>query len=50
MPYQLVYALHPIMPIEYVLLACNGDHINANHVQVLVSRLIELEKLQNDKL
>lgn len=32
MPYQLVYVLHPIMPIEYVLLASSGDHINANHV------------------
>jgi len=38
------------MQIEYVLLASNGDHINANHVQVFISRLKELEKLQNDKL
>ncbi len=25
-PYQLVYGLHPLMPIEYVLLAISGDH------------------------
>jgi hypothetical protein len=48
-PYQLVYGLHLFMPIEYVMLAINGDHKYANPIKVLTSKLIELEKLQNDK-
>jgi hypothetical protein len=28
-PYQLVYGLHPLMPIKYVLSAISGDHIDA---------------------
>jgi hypothetical protein len=38
------------MPIEYVLLAINGDHINAKPTKVLIDRIIKLEKLQENKL
>ncbi len=31
-------------------MAFSGDHIDANLVKVLISRLISLEKLHNDKL
>jgi len=42
----LVYGLHPLMPIEYVMSSFNGDHKDVNHVRVLTNKLIELEKLQ----
>jgi hypothetical protein len=45
-PYLLIYALHPFMPIKYVLPTCSGDHRNANHVKVLTSRLTNLEKIE----
>jgi hypothetical protein len=32
------------------MLTFSGDHRDANHVKVLTSRLIELEKLLNDQL
>jgi hypothetical protein len=37
------------MPIEYVILAISGDHINAKPILMLIARIIGLEKLQ-DKL
>ncbi len=49
-PYQLDYGLRLLMPIEYVLLAINGDHINAKPTKVLIDRIIKLEKLQENKL
>jgi hypothetical protein len=38
------------MPIKYVMLAFNGDHRHANPNKIFTNKLIELEKLQNDKL
>jgi len=49
-PYQLMYGLHPLMPIEYVLPTINGDHINAKPTRIPTVRIIELEKLQENKL
>jgi len=49
-PYQLVYGLHLLMPIEYVLRAISGDHIDAKPTKVLIARVMELEKLQDNKL
>ncbi len=49
-PQELVYGLHPFMPIEYVLPTFTGDHKYVNHVKVLTSRIIKLENLQNDRL
>jgi hypothetical protein len=37
------------MPIEYVTLAFNGDHRDANPIKVLTNKIIKLENLQNDK-
>ncbi len=41
--YQLVYGLHPLMPIEYIVLIANGDEKNNTLVKVLTNRIIELE-------
>jgi hypothetical protein len=49
-PYQLVYGLHPLMPIEYVILAIIGDHTDAKPTRILTAKIIELEKLQENKL
>jgi hypothetical protein len=44
-PYQLVYGLHPLMPIEYVLSAISGDHRDGKPTKLLTTRIIKLEKL-----
>jgi hypothetical protein len=44
-PYQLVYGLHPLMPLEYVLPIINGDHIDVEPTKVLITIIIEMEKL-----
>jgi hypothetical protein len=38
------------MPIKCVLLAINGDHKDAKPTKVLTIRIIELEKLWENKL
>jgi hypothetical protein len=38
------------MPTKYVLLAISGDHKDAKPTRVLTSRIIELEKLQENEL
>ncbi len=48
--YQLVYGLHLQMPTKYVLLAINGDHKDAKPARVLTTRIIEVEKLQDNRL
>ncbi len=49
-PYQLVYALHPLMPTKYVLLAISGDHKDAKLTKMLITKITKLEKLQANKL
>jgi hypothetical protein len=49
-PYQLVYGLHPLMPIEYVLITISGDHRNAKPTIMLTTRITKLEKLQGNIL
>ncbi len=44
-PYQLVYGLHPLMPIEYIMLVVGGNERNNNSMKVLTNIIIELEKL-----
>jgi hypothetical protein len=48
--YQLVYGLHLQMPTKYVLLAISGDHKDAKPARVLTTRIIEVEKLQDNRL
>jgi hypothetical protein len=38
------------MPIEYILLVISNNHKERNHVRVLTSRVLKLEKLQEDIL
>jgi len=45
-PYQLVYDLHPLMPIKYVLLVISGDHKDAKSTRVLIARITKLKKLK----
>jgi hypothetical protein len=45
-PYQLVYGLHPLVPIEYVEPIVGGNERSNISMKVLTSRIIELEKLQ----
>jgi hypothetical protein len=44
-PYQLVYGLHPLMPIEYIVLVASGNENDNTPMRVLTSKIIELEKL-----
>jgi len=49
-PFQFVYMLHPLLPIEY-LLPSKPKHIHdLTIVKVLTSRLLELEKFQKNWL
>jgi hypothetical protein len=38
------------MPTKYVLSDISGDHKNAEPTKVLTTRIIELEKLQENRL
>jgi hypothetical protein len=38
------------MPIKYVFPTFSWDHKNANPMRVFTSRLVKLEKLQNEEL
>lgn len=49
-PYQLVYVLYSLMLTKYVILSLNGRPWNVNPIQVLISQLHELEKLQEYRL
>ncbi len=49
-PYQLVYGLQLLMPIEYIPLVIDNDHIKGNLVKVLTSKVLKLKKLQEDRL
>jgi hypothetical protein len=49
-PYQLVYGLHPLMPTEYIILVDGGDERDSTPVTILISKIIELEKLQEDRM
>jgi len=44
-PYQLVYGLHPLTPIEYIVPLASGNERENTLVKVLISRTRELEKL-----
>ncbi len=35
-PYQLVYGLHPLMPIKYIVPIANGNQRDNTSVKVLI--------------
>jgi hypothetical protein len=49
-PYQLVYGLHPLMPIQYIIPIVSGDKKDTTLVRVLISRIIELKKLKEARM
>ncbi len=49
-PYQLIYGLHPLMLIKYVLLAISGNHKDVKPIRVLILIITKLKKLQDNKL
>ncbi len=49
-PFQLVYRLHPLLPMKYLLPSKSGQNYDPTHVRVLNIRLLELEKLQENQL
>jgi hypothetical protein len=44
-PYQLVYELHPLMPIKYILQVVGGNERDNTSMRVLTRVIVELEKL-----
>jgi hypothetical protein len=44
-PYQLMYGLHLVMPIEYIIPVVGGDEKDNVPVNVLITRIIKSEKL-----
>ncbi len=48
--YQLVYGLHPLMPIIFVLLVISGDHKDAELTRVLTTKIKKLKKLHENRL
>jgi hypothetical protein len=49
-PYQLMYGLHPLMPIEYIMLVVSGNEKDNTSVKVLTNRITKLEKLQEIRM
>ncbi len=49
-PYQLMYGLHPLMPTQYIMLIVGGNERNNASVKVLTNKIIEWEKLQEDRM
>ncbi len=45
-----MYGLHPLMPIEYIVVVVGGYEKDSTPVRVLISIIIELKKLQETKM
>jgi hypothetical protein len=49
-PYQLMYGLHPLMPIKYIVQVAGGNERDNILVRILIGKIIELEKLQEIRM
>jgi hypothetical protein len=49
-PYQLVYGLHPLMPIKYIVLIAGGNGRDNTLVKLLTNIIIVLERLQDTRM
>jgi len=49
-PYQLMYGLHPLMPIRYIVLVVGGNEKDNTLVKVLTNKITKLEKLQKMRM
>jgi hypothetical protein len=38
-PHQLMYGLHPLMPIKYIILVASGDERDNTPMKVLINRV-----------
>jgi hypothetical protein len=45
-----MYGLHPLIPIEYIVLVVYGNEKDSTPVRVLTSRIIKLKKLQENRM
>jgi hypothetical protein len=45
-----VYGLHPLMPIEYIVLIIGGNERDNTPLKVLTSKIIKLGKLHEAKI
>jgi hypothetical protein len=48
--YQLVYGLHPLMPIEYTMRVIGGNERDSTSMRVLTSKISKLKKLQEARM
>jgi len=44
-PYQLVYGLHSLMPIEYIIPIIGGNERDNTPMRVLINKITHVEKL-----
>jgi hypothetical protein len=49
-PYQLVYGLHPLMPIEYIIPIAGGNDKGNILVKILTNIITKLKKLQETRM
>jgi hypothetical protein len=49
-PYQLMYGLHPLMPIKYIVPVVGGNEKDNTPTKVLTNKTIKLKKLQEIKM
>ncbi len=49
-PFQLVYGLHPLLPIEYMLPFKLGENRDPQPIRVITNWLFKLKKLKENKL
>jgi hypothetical protein len=42
-PYQLMYGLHSLMPIEYIIVIVGGNERKNTLVKILTTKIIKLE-------
>jgi hypothetical protein len=49
-PYQLVYGLHLLMPIKYIVPIAGGDERNNTLMRVLTNIITKLEKLKETRM
>ncbi len=45
-----MYGLHPLIPIEYIILVVGGNEKDSTLVRVLTRKIIELKKLQEARM
>jgi hypothetical protein len=47
---MFVHGLYPLMPIEYIMTVIESNHKKGNLIKVLISKILKLKKLHEDRL